>query len=326
MNALLIAPNFFGYEKVIHEALQKLGYTVDFIPDRPFTSSFFKACYRFSSKLFEIYVNNYYKKILNHSVKKKYKIIFIINGEAITSKIIKSLRRKYPAAKFIYFTWDSLNNKPSHCRNNLKYYDKAFTFDPNDAILFGMKYKSLFFSDEIICKVDNKTILDIDLCFVGTAHSDRLTIIRALQKYFNKSGIKFFTYIYIQGRWVYLLRKITNLYFLKSNAIDFKYQALKQSEIKTLLKRSKAILDIQHINQSGMTMRTFEALASQKKLITTNSFISQSDFYDPQNILIINRKKILDIDNEFFRIPFKPIPEKILSKYHINKWIFDILS
>jgi hypothetical protein len=326
LNALLISPKFFGYECVIQKSLEKLGYCVDFISDRPFNNSFLKAAYRLSCRPFDYFVNEFYNKILNQKSKTLYDIILVINGEALTPKIITILRRNYPTSKFIYYTWDSFVNKPRHCLNSLSSYDKVFSFDPIDANLFGMQYHALFFSDEIESTIDRKDICDIDLIFIGTGHSDRLSIIRSLQKTFSESDINFYLYIYLQGRWVYLLRKITNLSYLKSNISDFKFKALEQKEIKSLFRRSKVILDIQHTNQSGMTMRTLEALGARKKLITTNAFIANADFYDPENILIFDRKNFSNIDRSFFIKPFKPISENIIKKYHIDNWILDIIK
>ena len=47
------------------------------------------------------------------------------------------------------------------------------------------------------------------------------------------------------------------------------------------MKDCHAVLDIEHPKQVGLTMRTFEVLASGRKLITTNRSIINHEFYDP---------------------------------------------
>lgn len=52
---------------------------------------------------------------------------------------------------------------------------------------------------------------------------------------------------------------------------------------------SKAQIEIQHPSQKGLTTRAFESLGTKTKLITTNPAIRQYDFYNSNNILIIDR-------------------------------------
>ena len=70
----------------------------------------------------------------------------------------------------------------------------------------------------------------------------------------------------------------------------------------------------------GLTMRTIELLGLQKKIITTNIDIVNYDFYNPVNILIIDRDSP-KINKEFFTTPFTPIPQEIVSKYIISNWL-----
>ena len=81
-----------------------------------------------------------------------------------------------------------------------------------------------------------------------------------------------------------------------------------------------AVLDIQHPTQRGLTMRTFEALAAQTKLITTNSAIQYYDFYDPENIAIIDRESPV-LPDGFLDTPYAPVPKGVTDKYSINNWI-----
>ncbi|MFH4210110.1 lipopolysaccharide biosynthesis protein, partial [Acinetobacter baumannii] len=64
-------------------------------------------------------------------------------------------------------------------------------------------------------------------------------------------------------------------------------------EIIKLYAKSNVILDISHPGQSGLTMRTFEAIGAGKKLITTNLNIKEYPFYNSDNIFIISRDKLV---------------------------------
>ena len=100
---------------------------------------------------------------------------------------------------------------------------------------------------------------------------------------------------------------------------------LTHRNISELVHESKVILDINHPKQVGLTMRTFEAFGAQKKLITTNADVANYDFYDKNNILVIDRLNPL-INNEFLTGPFVAPDEKILLKYSIQGWITDLFS
>ncbi|MEK5777604.1 lipopolysaccharide biosynthesis protein, partial [Acinetobacter nosocomialis] len=64
-------------------------------------------------------------------------------------------------------------------------------------------------------------------------------------------------------------------------------------EIVELYAKSNIILDISHPGQSGLTMRTFEAIGAGKKLITTNTNIKEYPFYNANNIFIISRDELV---------------------------------
>lgn len=60
------------------------------------------------------------------------------------------------------------------------------------------------------------------------------------------------------------------------------------SEVNENLQNSKVLLDINRIGQSGLTFGVFESINLEKKLITTTADIKKYDFYNPNNILIID--------------------------------------
>ena len=51
-----------------------------------------------------------------------------------------------------------------------------------------------------------------------------------------------------------------------------------------------------------------------KKLITTNPDIINYDFYNPNNIHVIDEENIR-FDAEFFNVPYEPIPEYKYNNY-----------
>jgi hypothetical protein len=87
-----------------------------------------------------------------------------------------------------------------------------------------------------------------------------------------------------------------------------------------LYANSKVVLDINHPNQKGLTMRTFETIGAQRKLITTNEDIKRYSFYNPNNILVINRKNP-ELNESFFYSDYEPIEDSIYNKSSIKGWL-----
>ena len=83
---------------------------------------------------------------------------------------------------------------------------------------------------------------------------------------------------------------------------------------------SKCILDLVSGNQTGLSLRPFDALFLKKKLVTNNEYIKHFDFYNPANIYIIHDNK-LDHLKDFMQVPYQEIPENIVNQYEINQWI-----
>ena len=96
-------------------------------------------------------------------------------------------------------------------------------------------------------------------------------------------------------------------------------------EISEIVDESKIIIDIQHPKQTGLTMRTIEMLGMNKKIITTNEDIKNYDFFDENNIKIINRE-----DNYFdftdLKSDYVNLDDSIYSYYSLSSWIFDVLG
>lgn len=86
------------------------------------------------------------------------------------------------------------------------------------------------------------------------------------------------------------------------------------------LVRAKCLLEVLQAGQSGMTMRTLEALFFGKKLITTNSDIKLSDIYHPDNIYVLDGSESRTI-KEFLGSELYKFPQETVDRYDIEYWI-----
>ena len=93
-----------------------------------------------------------------------------------------------------------------------------------------------------------------------------------------------------------------------------------------IMKSSNIIVDVPMANQNGLTIRTFEALGFNRKLITTNKNIANYDFYNPTNIYIYEGEGSFDFESDFFKKPYEILPKEIKEKYSLSSFISTLLS
>ena len=105
-----------------------------------------------------------------------------------------------------------------------------------------------------------------------------------------------------------------------TEGIEFRTDAVWLNELTKYLNESQVFLDLIRHGHNGLSFRVFEAMAFQKKLITTNTSIKNYDFYNPNNIMVIDADNPV-IDPAFFDTPYEPLSESIYNKYTIQSWV-----
>lgn len=319
---LLFSPQFLGYDLVIKTELERLGAIVHMYDERPNPSSIEKICIRKAKFLMNKKIENYYSDISFQEKDFDADYIFFINMEAANRNCIRILKNVNMNAKFILYMWDSLKNKP--IKALLNEFDKVYSFDKDDCINMGMKFRPLFYIPDFSISA-NKGDLEYDISFVGTVHSDRVKIICQLMDYCNQHSISYFWYLYVQGKMMFIFRWITDSYFRR---IDKKYihlTPMKTDEFVQIVEKSKCILDINHPKQTGLTMRTIEMVGKGKKILTTNENIKEYDFYNPTNQLYLDRNRI-NLDTKLFSGDYVPVSDELYQKYSLNGWIEEIFN
>lgn len=319
---LFIAPAFFGYEKEIKKRLESLGASVDYYDDRPSAHAWDKIAIRVMPGLVNRTVRAYFNDILARS-ERDYDFVFIVKLECMPLDILMALRERNPHAKFVYYSYDSVKNN-RNIRGAVHVFDSAFTFDPEDAgTLEGIRFRPLFFLNEY------RSLPDVppkyDLSFVGSAHSDRYRLVRKVKSALPNNSAKTFFFLFMPNRWICLLRRVLMPTFWGASVKEFSFTPLKKADVLSVIAESAAVLDFQHPNQTGLTMRTIEMLGARKKIITTNASVKKYDFYRPENIAVVDRKNPV-IDPAFFSTPYVQLPSDLYEKYSIDGWLREIFS
>lgn len=321
---LFLSVSTFGLEVEISNKLNQLGAQVFYFDERPKNSILMKGLLRVNRSLVQKKITEYYKRIQSYIEDIDFDYLFILRGEVVPQWFIQQFVDNNPRCKKIFYTWDSFKNL-NNPLEIIQYFDIKFSFDFNDALEFGLNFRPLFYND-YFNKVEQKSNqYKYDLSFYGTAHSDRYQVCRKVIQQCDNYNLMTYEFYYMQSKMVYLFKRFFVKGFNKFAFSKLKFIGLNKDQVLELFNNSKVILDINHPGQSGLTMRTIEAIGSGKKIITTNSEILNYIFYNPQNILVIDRSNP-KIDLEFFLTDYVEVDRSIVDKLSISSWIYDIFN
>ena len=321
---LMFGPSFFGYCETIANELMSMGCQVDLYDERPNNSAFCKVMLRYNVKFYQPTVMKYYLSVIEENKDKDYDYVFVIKSEAINKSIFEKLKEAYPNAKFVLYMWDSVKNIPDG-ENKIKMYDRVLTFDPVDAEMFGIIFRPLFFRKEYEAEPNQKTYYSYDIAFIGTAHTIRPRIMKQLELQCAKRERACFSYLFLPHPIVYIYNKLLNPAYKNIRKKDIRFTSLTPLQIKEIYADSKCILDVEHSAQRGLTMRTIEMICSQKKLITTNKAIEKYDFYNKNNICIIDKDNPVVLE-EFLESSYEVIDNLILKRYSLRFFVQEIFD
>lgn len=106
---------------------------------------------------------------------------------------------------------------------------------------------------------------------------------------------------------------------------DFYSRPIPYEDVIKLVTESKAILNITLPNQQGATLRDYESIYNEVKLITTNQSITSFDFYKKENVFIIGKNKWSSMGT-FINSPFSTLDQSILKKYSLDEAVKEWIS
>lgn len=240
--------------------------------------------------------------------------ILVLNPDAFHADTLAFMRKS--TKRMITFLYDNLQRFP--VEEKLHFFDKIYSFDDDDIAKHDFErltnYNYLpFFPQE---KQHPKT----DIFYITSFDKKRMKQLFQLEKIFKKIGLNYKIFANGKRAWKYQLKQ----FFVKTNLI-FSKKLIPHEQLPRYYKDTKVILDLMRENQHGLSFRVFEAMALEKKIITDNEKIKQYDFYNPQNIFVINQKND-NLDKKFFETPYQSLPMEIYQKYTIEHWVKKVFN
>lgn len=276
MRCLLITPKrFYIFHKFLAEALESRGYEVSVVNDEYPENIIGVLLGNFIPVISKLLTLRFFRKYLSQNV--TYDLVIIVKGRGISRESIKCLRSY--AKKIVGYNFDSFLYNPSPLQW-MKTVDKYATFDHQDSMDHGLKKIELFASIEDAHSIEKTT----DLSVVLKNHSNRLLYLDQISCLFSRLKSEIFIYernfiTFIKNFMVHPL-----LMFKWRKYISFK--PLNYSYYLDMLNRSVYTLDFAHPKQTGTTIRCFEALACNTKIISNNKYILKNPAFNQDNAII----------------------------------------
>ncbi|MFP8893012.1 MULTISPECIES: hypothetical protein [Chryseobacterium] len=318
MKICIISYDFWDYDKYIVETLCKRDIDAHHIKISSVTHSNFN----------ERAVNALSKTFLNKNLKtekrQKYVLdsleqlghqdqILVMNPDTFDLSTLKKIR-KY-TDRLLTYLYDNLERVP--VEDKLYLFDKVFSFDYVDVKKHGFeKLTNYIYLPHCSQEIQQP---EMDLFYITSYDNRRVSLIKLLAKKLIEQGLKFQIMIIGKKSWKH---QLTNIFMTvpKNLFLIFSIKKIPHNDLPKYYKNSKVLLDLMREGQYGLSFRVFEAMALDKKIITDNEAIKTYDFYNPNNILILN-KNISNLDKSFFETPYEKIPEEIYYRYTLDSWV-----
>lgn len=319
-----------GYSSGILKKMRELGADADLLNDKPDEGFMCKTLGRYQMGFYQEIIHDYYQQKLEVLKNRNYDYILSIRGEYTPVKTLRLLKKYFPNSRMILYMWDALHQSNTKgIETKWPFYDQVYTFDRIDyeAHKKELRFLPLFYYEDCIPDYANdfdSRYFTYDLSFIGTGHGDRIRTVKSVMKKCRSSGLNCFSYFFMPHRFVYFYNKITNQDFRNIKISDVAFRMMPLEKLYQIYADSKCIMDMENKNQHGLTMRTIEILGLHRKLITTNKDIVNYDFYNSDNIFLLDRENPV-VEMSFFEKPYKLLDEKIYKKYSLTNWILEIL-
>lgn len=217
--------------------------------------------------------------------KEEYMILFV-NGMLkyyFSRKQLEDFKRKHKNVKLCLLFFDSFSNRSAARAVGMRdLFDIVFSFDKEDCRRYGMEYMySVFSMPDFVHEAKEDKSSAFFVGYGGTRLETLQKMFRRISKEcqdcrFMIAGVKKKDQAPIPG-------VIYNQVISYARELQLAYN-------------TNCIVEVVREGQSGITLRTCEAVAFGKKLVTNNENLRNMPFYDPQYMKIISSEKELDLD------------------------------
>jgi len=317
---LFITPDYMDYTSIILDGISEYANADTFLV--PTTGKKLKFAYR---NTFHRLQNFFSKLILNQNQKKLFynktigeRLQFIFNKQKDFDDVLilrpDLIKEHLPIIKqhgkrLIAYFWDSFARIPEG-RETIQYFDKFFSFEPKNVKDHNLLFLPNFYPPDLAINKNSEP--QFDLSYVASSDDRLPTLERILDSMIH---------LHLKTNINIVATEMTSNKNEKS--ISWFTDVLPRNETIRIMNDSRVLLDIAQPKQDGLSFRIFEAMALEKKIITTNKFVTGYDFYKPENIFVWQNEGTIP-PKDFFTKPYSSLPSGILKKYSLQNWVHQL--
>lgn len=261
----VIGPTFFSYTQTIAGEFARRGIEVCDFDEKRSNRKRSKIAYRLG---FGVGANSaqsrYLSELTDRIIAAGYPDVLLVGVEVIDRATVAKLTAA--GIRVHLYMWDGSANK-GRFRDYLDLLATRATFDPADAKAHAMAYVPLF--AESLFDDGEPVEVRHDLSFCGTMHSLRVAIVARLLSAPWAKDLRLGLLLYYHSRALFLLKSLAQPAGLKVLPL-IRDTAFPKELVARLSRESRAVLDIPHPGQAGLTARTYEALTAGAQLVTFN--------------------------------------------------------
>jgi hypothetical protein len=269
MNVAIVGPAFFGYLNRIAGLMTNRGIPTRFYDEFPSNGIFTKIILRYSPlAVRQLATREYHEQITAEIIRSGATHVLFGTIEMFPHACIRRLQAH--GIVMSRYAWDSVRNKP-YARTLDPYMLAVASFDPGDCDREGYTYVPLYSSAPTVAPTDG---CDIDFLYCATFHSNRPFVIAKIIEESLRSDWKLELMLFFHSKKLWHLRYLFNPAVWHMGGL-ITTTPFSLDEIADRTARSRVVIDIHHGGQSGLTMRTFEALSLGAIVLTTNAAAPQ---------------------------------------------------
>ena len=322
---ILIMPPDFGVYQVIEQNLRYMGFEQVTVISPLFCYKTKDRIHNFIQKTFlgnkdykKQLIDDYYtaevSQTLSSFAPKSIDYAIVIRPDKLDLNTIEKIHST--AHKVVAYQWDGLARFPKVFKV-INQFKRFFVFDLEDYHRYRYQYPNLlpctnFYFD---MPEESVSVNENEVLYVGAYMKDRIQslirVVDALSQYNLTLNINLF-----YGR---------KTPPISHPHLSFISKGISYAENLKITKKAAVILDIKTVEHNGLSLRIFEAIKYQKKLITDNKSIMQYDFYHPNNFYVIEDDHFQGLA-AFLNSQYIPLAEEIKQKYSFSNWLKYVLD
>lgn len=205
----------------------------------------------------------------------------------LSVRYLRRLKKKHPNIRLFALVTDSMHADSTHMayvREKLfsDVWDAVLTYDRYDAKEYGFHWFGYcYYSFHGTSRVTKKS----DLYYVGYDKGNRRGKVEAIYGYLVDKGVK--------CRFDVVCNRVKQN--REKSGIKYRNQKISYGQVLSQVQSSNCILEVLQEGQETQSIRYFEAVVYNKKLLTTNRHLSELPFYDGRYMKYFEKPEDIDL-------------------------------